>query len=288
MKLGQVLEKTIQFFKDKGSPSARLDSELLISSALGFERIQLYLKYDQPLKEDELQRCRDLVRRRSTGEPVAYILGEKGFYGNQFQVGPGVLIPRPETEILVEEALNWSDQQSKQDVRILDIGCGSGCIGLSILLKLENAHLTSIDRSPSAIDFTKKNIQKLELSGRVEVHQFDASNSAEAARLENSFDIIVANPPYISEDDSNMDAHVKEFEPKEALFSGDHGMEDIKKWSQRYSKKLNNPGIMLMEIGYNQGPATKKWFEELNVFSKVRIIKDLSGHDRVIEGVING
>ena len=288
MKLGEVLEKTIQFFKDKGFQTARLDSELLISSALGFERIQLYLKFDQPLKEEEMQRCRDLVRRRSSGEPVAYILGEKGFYGSNFFVSKGVLIPRPETEIIVDHALRWIEQRPNQEVQVADLGCGTGCIGISILLRSTNSLLTAFDLSEEAIKCTRRNTEQHNLIDRVKIFKTDLQDAIQISQINNTFDVIVANPPYISASDPLIDKHVKEFEPGSALFSDENGFKDIRLWAQSFIPKLNSGGIMLFEIGYNQGQQAKDLFEGFKIFSQVRLIKDLAGHDRVIEGVMNG
>ena len=288
MKLGEVLEKTIQFFKDKGFQTARLDSELLISSALGFERIQLYLKFDQPLKEEEMQRCRDLVRRRSSGEPVTYILGEKGFYGSNFFVSKGVLIPRPETEIIVDHALRWIEQRPNQEVQVADLGCGTGCIGISILLRSTNSLLTAFDFSEEAIKCTRRNTEQHNLIDRVKIFKTDLQDAIQISQINNTFDVIVANPPYISASDPLIDKHVKEFEPGSALFSDENGFKDIRLWAQSFIPKLNSGGIMLFEIGYNQGQQAKDLFEGFKIFSQVRLIKDLAGHDRVIEGVMNG
>ena len=150
MKLKEVLDKSIQFFKDKKFESARLDAELLISHALKLERMQLYLKFDSPLTEKEVSDCREVVRRRSQGEPVAYITEEKGFYGLTFKVGPGVLIPRPETELLVEQALEFIKQNKLEAPKILDLGAGTGCIGFSILKNIPQATLVCVVQSSEA------------------------------------------------------------------------------------------------------------------------------------------
>src|SRR5262249_25104075 len=149
-----VLSKSTQFLREKGSETARLDSELLIASALRWQRIKLYLNHEYPLSDDELKACRENVRRRGTGEPVAYIVGEKDFYRSTFQVSAAVLIPRPETEALVEEAITYCLQREKSlasQIHVLDLGTGSGCIGLSILTEVPSAKLTAVDISSEAI-----------------------------------------------------------------------------------------------------------------------------------------
>lgn len=289
MKLKEVLDKTIQFFRDKKIESPRLEAELLLAHGLKLERIQLYLKFDQPLAEEELAHCRELVRRRVQGEPVSYILGYREFFGNSFKVTPAVLIPRPETEQLVEEALNWA--QSKGAMGILDLGTGSGCIGLTLLKKLPDAKLIAVDISQEALAVAQENAVKLEVSDRVQFVHADAATASDVLKAFKTFtgkstvDIVVANPPYIASMDPSVEEGVVKFEPHQALFACDEGLALLKKWSQTYKNFLSDEGLMLMEMGYTQGEAMKKHFQSLEVFQETRVIKDLSGHDRIIRGV---
>jgi release factor glutamine methyltransferase len=285
----EVLDKTTQFFKDKRIDTARLDSELLISSALGLRRIELYLKFEQPLKESEVEICRDFVRRRSQGEPVAYILGRRDFYGLQFKTDSRVLIPRPETELLVERALQEMKNRKQECWQVLDLGCGSGCIGLSIANFEKSARVVLVDSSEGAAEVAKHNRQSLGLEGSTEVIVGDAMTiSLETLR----WDFVLANPPYISEDDPEVQDSVKRFEPSQALFSNNEGLADIFNWSLRYAPKLQPGGFMIFEIGYQQGPKVKEHFESLSVFDRIEIMKDLSGLDRFIcaqkRGIQNG
>jgi release factor glutamine methyltransferase len=283
MQVKDVLQKTTQFFKDKGYPSARLDTELLISAALNWERIKLYLQHEYPLSEAELTACRDFVRRRASGEPVAYILGKKDFYNHSFIVSPDVLIPRPETELIVEEALAWAGSQ--QDLRVIDLGVGSGCIGLSIIAESPTARLFGVDISPGAMKVASENAQALSLNERATFEVMDASDlSVEAVRgrLGALADILVANPPYIAEDDPEVDANVKKFEPSSALFSSDLGLAHIKSWAAKASELVRSEGFVMFEIGYKQGAQAALMFQSLNAFSGVTVVKDLSGRDRFI------
>jgi len=281
MKLKDVFEKTVQFFKEKKIETARLDAELIIAHALRIDRLQIYLKYEQPLSESEVSLCRDFVRRRSLGEPVAYILGEKGFYGEIFSVGPGVLIPRPETELIVEQALDFA--KNKDQLRVLDLGAGSGCIGLAILknsLKTHpNTKLVSVEKSPEAFSYLQKNAELLGLAAASELILSDVRDLSYA---EESFDVIVANPPYIASDDPLVESSVKKFEPEAALFSADRGLADIRTWSEHCLKLLNSPGLMLFEMGHSQGPEAEAHFRRLPGIKKTEILKDLAGFDRVI------
>lgn len=286
MKLNEVLTKSIQFFKDKKIESARLDAEILISHALKIPRIQLYVKYDQPLAENEITACRELIKRRSLGEPVAYITEEKGFYGLNFKVRSGVLIPRPETELIIDEVLadhkkKLATQSATETIRILDLGSGTGCIGLSILKNIPNSELVTIEKSSVAFEILNENIKFLELTDRVkaihnDVLKIDVNQFAE-------FDYVVSNPPYIDQNDKETEHFVKKFEPHEALFSPDQGLSDIKSWAAHYSHLVKVDGLVLFEMGYQQGSVLKAYFENLKKFKTVDVIKDLSGLDRIVK-----
>jgi release factor glutamine methyltransferase len=282
MLLKEIFEKSVQFFKDKKIESARLDAELLISHALKMDRLQIYLKYEQPVAEAEVQRCRDNIKRRSQGEPVAYIIGEKGFYGEMFNVGDGVLIPRPETELIVEEALAFIKSKNIEAPQILDLGAGTGCIGFAILKNTAAATLTSVEKSEAAYKYLKQNQEKLELTERSrlvldDVMEFNSENE--------KFDIIVANPPYIAENDLQTETNVKKFEPQSALFAADEGFKDLFNWSSKFKSYLKPNGIMLFEMGYQQGAKFKQHCDNFKQFSEVNILKDLSGLDRIVKCV---
>lgn len=279
MKLKEVFEKSVQFFKDKKIESARLDAELLLGHALKIDRLQIYLKYEQPLTEAEVQSCREVVRRRSLGEPVAYILGERGFYGEVFKVGEGVLIPRPETELIVEEALEFIKKNNIENPQIIDLGAGTGCVGFSILKNCETAKLTSIERSEKAFGFLKQNQEALGLESRSQLVLQDVRSF----QTEQKFDVVIANPPYISTNDPATEVNVKKFEPSEALFAEQEGYKDLYDWSKKFAPLLKPNGIMLFEMGYQQGLQLKKHFEDLKCFQQVQVLKDLSGLDRAIK-----
>jgi len=283
MKLKEVFEKSVQFFKDKKFETARLDAELLISHALKFERIQLYVRYDQPLKEDEISACREVVRRRGQGEPVAYIIGEKGFFGEIYKVGAGVLIPRPETEIIVEEAIGFLKKSAVENARILDLGAGTGCIGFSILKNSVDTSLVSVEKSTEAFQYLEQNKLNLLLQDRAKTI-LSAVEDLLIAEL-GMFDVIVSNPPYIAENDPQVEENVRKFEPASALFAQDEGLRLIKSWFGLAGRLLKPNGIILFEIGATQGEVVKAMAEQTKAFSEVQIIKDLSGLDRTLKCV---
>lgn len=293
MKLKEILDKTTAFFKDKKIETPRLDAELLLAHGLKLDRIQLYLRFDQPMKEDELVVLRELVRRRASGEPVAYILGYRDFYKYRFEVNSSVLIPRPETEHIVEEVLSWV-KTNDGTIGILDLGAGSGCIGLSLLKELPNARLVSVDMSESALVVAKRNAQTLEVSDRVKFVHADAAQWETILSVYKEWtgfdkiDVLVSNPPYIAPQDPQVEENVRKFEPSTALFAEDNGLALLKSWSQLYGSQLNTPGLMLMEMGMSQGAAMREHFQNLKIFNEINVIKDLSGHDRVIRGVTHG
>ncbi|MEK2643728.1 peptide chain release factor N(5)-glutamine methyltransferase [Bdellovibrio sp. BCCA] len=293
MKLKEILDKTTAFFKDKKIESPRLDAELLLAHGLKLERIQLYLRFDQPMKEEELAVLRELVRRRASGEPVAYILGYRDFFGHRFEVNSDVLIPRPETEHVVEEVIQWA-KDKEPNLGFIDLGAGSGCIGLSLLKEFPEARLISVDLSEKALGVAKRNADSLGVSDRVKFIHADAGNHDVVMSAYKEFvgkdkvDALVSNPPYIAHNDPAVEENVKKFEPNSALYAEAEGLALLKNWSQVYACHLKSPGIMLMEMGMTQGPAMKEHFADLKIFNEISVIKDLSGHDRVIRGVTHG
>lgn len=287
MKLQEILEKTIQFFKDKKLDTPRLDAELLISHVLKCQRIELYLKYDQPLKKEEIDFSRELVVRRAKGEPVAYIVEQKDFYGFTFFVNKNVLIPRPETEHLVEDALEWLQKNDKinQAIWIADLGAGSGCVGLSLLKKLPNAKLMSVEVSKEAYEVIRINAEKLGVSDRLVLVQQDVSLVLQDELKKNEisgFDLIVSNPPYIAKNDKDVQDSVKTFEPHLALFADNEGMQLIQKWSAHFHPFMQPESLLLMEFGSTQGPKVLEHFQKLNQFKNLKIKKDLASLDRYI------
>ena len=292
MTIKEVMDKTTTFFKQKGFHSPRLDTELLMAHGLSCGRMQLYLKFDQPLKELELDILRELVRRRSAGEPIAYITGKKDFYKASFIVNNSVLIPRPETESLVELAANFIERKKTEaKFQVLDIGGGSGCIGISLAKEYSDIHVSIIEKSKLASDVIRENI-KLNQVNNVTLFNLDAGDINEFAHVwknefsqeenEPSFDLIVSNPPYIAFEDSLIEPNVKKFEPAEALFAEDNGYVFLKDWAQAYSKFLKVDSEMIFEMGQSQGPQILEHLSDLNIFQSVTIKKDLAARDRFI------
>ncbi len=287
-KIKEILDKTTAFFRQKQLDTPRLDAELLIASTLSLRRIDLYLKFDQPLSEQELENCRAAVRRRSAGEPVAYILGYKEFFGHPFIVNSQVLIPRPETELLVEEVMNWVEKNKPPGapLKILDVGTGTGCMALSFLRKWPEAQAWLLDISEGALGVARQNAEALGCLDRAHFLRGDAK--AMSGEMRTEFDIIVANPPYIDPADDRIEAAVKKFEPSLALFAGEKGLAEIKGWLGAMASHATRPGIVAFEFGAGQGPEVQELFAAMKLFDEIRIIKDLAGQDRHAIGVRNG
>lgn len=214
-------------------------------------------------------------KRREQGEPLAYILGERGFYKNVFFVGPGVLIPRPETEFVVEEALKLFPAHGPK--YFAEFGFGSGCIGLSLLKEWSNADLIAIEKSTEAFYWAEKNTQKLQLENRVELLNEDVL----MATLEKKFSLVVSNPPYIAQGDENVEPHVQKFEPHAALYSGVSGLECLATWSRKAWEILEEKGYLIFEFGSGQTADVCRIIEE-EKFKLLKVIKDYAGHDRVV------
>lgn len=257
MNVKEVLDKTVEFFRQKNLSSPRLDAEILLSHALSTDRVGLYLRFDAPLNADETEVCRQLVRRRSTGEPVAYIVGYKDFFNSRFNVGPGVLIPRPETEAVVDHALERAGSDLDQFV---EFGVGSGCIGLTILKERPSSRLLAFDISPEAASYAANNAQSLGVGARAEVVVHDVGQLPSNAQIteimsrpvESRVELVVANPPYIDRADPHVEKAVKEFEPSSALFSDEGGLKDIRvsgqKWQRRFFAQVEATFLKLVTI----------------------------------------
>ena len=214
-----VVRLSTTYLGDHGSTSARLDSELLCAQALGLRRIDLYLQFDRPLDEHELSAIRELVRRRGKGEPVAYITGTREFYGRPFAVTRDVLVPRPDTETLVQRAVAFLRARTGAELRVADLGTGSGCIAITLAAEVPGMSVTATDVSAAALDVARANAERLEVPGT-----FVESSWADA--LDGTFDLVVSNPPYVTTAELDaVDRDVRDFEPHGALLGGEDGLD---------------------------------------------------------------
>lgn len=281
--LREIREKTEGFFAGKGVPNPKLDADLLIAQALKLKRLELYLDLDRPLAEAELDGLRNLVRRRGLREPLQYILGEAAFYDCPLIVDERVLIPRPETEGLVELVLSRMEGAS----RILELGTGSGAIALALARALERSDsegelagaIMATDRSAESLKLAQLNRDHLGLSAQVELLQ---SDWFEEIAPERRFDVIVSNPPYLTEEEYRVaEPEVKNYEPKGALVSSDAGMADLKKIINQATHFLEVGGFIALETGIAQHAELIEWARVAG-YSKMESHPDLSQRDRYL------
>ena len=265
------------FLERKRVAEARLEGELLVAHALGLDRLKLFMQLDRPVDGAEIDRARDLLVRRGKREPLAYITGLREFYGRPFKVGPGVLIPRPETELLVDEARRVAAERGQGDLAIADIGTGSGCIAITLALELPAAKVMAFDISPAAILCAQRNAELL--GARVELVEGDGL--LELARR-GRFDLVVSNPPYVTRAEKPALApEVAEHEPELALYAPDS---DPDFWArallERGREWLAPGGAQLVEIGHQQGSRVIALAQGLGW--KAQLVRDLVGHQRVL------
>jgi release factor glutamine methyltransferase len=277
-----AIELSADYLDKKEVESARINSELLLAHILNCNRMELYLKFDQPLKEEEVNEYRELIKRRGNREPLQYIIGNVEFFGLEFFVNKNVLIPRSETELLVETIINKF--KNKNSISILDIGTGSGNIAISLSKNLPGANIIGIDKSKKAIDVAKKNSVLIDNDFKLKFEAIDFIDFSNTNTCK--FDLIVSNPPYISlKDYESLDAELKNYEPKEALTDFEDGYYFYKIICKNASKHLLPKGKLFFEIGFGQSKTIKQ-IMDVNGFINISIIKDYQNIDRVIFGEI--
>ena len=273
-----VLKWTTGFFADHHIDSPRLTAEILLAETLGIDRVGLYVRFDQPLTEDERQRYRALVKRRIRKEPVAYIIGRKDFWTISLSVTPDVLIPRPETEIVVEAALDLMPVSMGKPPRILDMGTGSGAIVISLAHSFPGPLYFASDLSYPALQVAAGNAVLNDVADRV---SFFASRWFDAVSASCPFDMIVSNPPYIPSNRIPLLApEITDYEPLLALDGDGDGLRDIAVLVSEGPGFLAPGGIMILEIGHDQKPAVEKLAQSHPDWDDIAFRKDYAGHDR--------
>ena len=282
--IGRILQWTEQYFQSKGMDTPRLDGEVLLSHVLGKNRIYLYTNYDQPLEQDELDQFRPLVIERAKGHSVASLTGTKDFMGLTFSVNDKVLIPRPDTETLVEYVLSAYHQQDS--IRILDMCTGPGTILLSLLHYLPTATGMGLDISHDALNVATQNQKSFKLENRSEFHESDMF-----AYLEHHnelFDVIVSNPPYIRLEDKKILSPDVLNEPHIALFGGEDGLDFYRQLANESVKYLKPNGLVAFEVGYDQAEAVKSLLDDVGSYVDISFAADLAGINRVVTARVKG
>jgi release factor glutamine methyltransferase len=280
----RLLEWTSSFFSRKHVESPRLSAEILLAHVLSWQRIKLYTHYEFTLGDKELAAFRELVRRAAEHEPVAYLTGKAHFFNLEFHVTPDVLIPRPETETLVENVIQLVRHQSGlESPRILDLCTGSGCIAAAIAHNLKAANLLATDISPAAVEVARGNISRLGLADRVVVEQGDLFDPLQRLVDRQPYHLIVANPPYIATAEMpKLERNVRDYEPKQALEGGLDGLAVHRRILTQSPERLLPEGRIFLEIAYDQGDLALQIAAEHPAFTNAKILKDHAGHDRVL------
>ena len=269
------------YLKKHGVDSPRLSAELLLSTALGTSRLDLYLNFAKPLEDVELQEFKRLLLRRARREPLAYITGVKEFWSLELKVTPTVLIPRPETECLVEAALSILDEHAKNDIwRILDLGTGSGAIVIALTTEQPQHSFTATDLSADAIRLATENACRHKVDKRIDFICSDWFNEINLSGKR--FDLIVTNPPYIPTGDlPQLAPEIVNYEPHLALDGTPDGLASIRHIIENAPQFLKAGGRLLMEIGHDQSSAVQKMVTSVGAYAETGFRKDLAGHDRV-------
>lgn len=306
--IAELIKKGMETLGEGEFNAPLLDSQLLLCHVINVDKIYTYTHKDEIVDSHSVDKFLKLIEKRKSGYPIQYILGNQEFMGLDFYVKEGVLVPRPDTEILVEYIIELVKNKyfgDKDLIKIVDIGTGSGAITLSLAHYLKNVHVYSVDISDTALQVATENSKRLELESKVTFLKGDLFEPLDELNLHKSIDIIVSNPPYIpTRDIAVLQKEVAEYEPKLALDGGEDGLDFYRRIVDECNKYLSNNGVLAMEIGYDQGPAVEKLLKgmidtgaEESVpcsnqckknnsrcirLSHIEIIKDLAGHDRVV------
>ena len=278
----KLLNWTTEYFTNKGVDSARLSAELLLSQVLEMKRIELYTQFDKPVAKQQLDQLHGLVERAGRHEPVAYLTGKTEFYSLELNVTPDCMIPRPETELLAERAIEFLRTRTGTQF-VCDLCTGCGCIAAAIAGNFEDARIIATDISSAALAVAAGNIERHQLNDRVTllcgdlfeplVRQLDASE----------FDLIVCNPPYVSAAEYEKVArNVRDYEPKLALWAGTDGMDIYRRIVEKAGQFLRPDAVLMLEIGYAQGEAIKYLLEQTSALAEIKIEKDPNNNDRIV------
>ncbi len=282
--VSDVLQTAIVAFMNAGFEAPETEARALLAGLLNCSRTALLLHRDDLMDADEVETYREWVDRRLKREPVAYIIGHKGFMGFNFEVSPEVLVPRPETELLVEDALMETRDRGLQSAHILDVGTGSGCIAVSLARSLPEANILALDINEKALEIAARNAAK----NSVNVRFLKSDLFAELPQIqEGGFDMILGNPPYVASTDLPRLEPELSFEPRLALDGGQDGLDLLRRLVHDSRTFLKPGGLLALEIGHDQGTRVRDLLEA-NGFENIAILKDYSGHDRIAKGTKRG
>ena len=280
----RLIDWTSSFFTRKSIDSPRLAAEMLLAHVLRMPRIQLYVNHDRELDPDDLAHFRDLVRRAGEHEPVQYLTGVAHFFGLEFRVSPAVLIPRPDTETLVEAILRHlklaSDTGTEQTLRIADLCTGSGAIAVALAKHLPGARVLATDISEAAVEVARDNARRLGAAEQLDIRTGDLFQPLAG---EAPFDLITANPPYIPTGElARLDRNVRDYEPKNALDGGPDGLDFHRRLLAESPDHLRAGGRLFVEMQFDQGSVLRELAESTGNWHDVQVLRDFAGHERVL------
>jgi release factor glutamine methyltransferase len=277
--LGLILWSA-EYLGGKGVRSGRLDAEHLLAHVAGVGRLQLYLQHDRLLTGAELDGFRPLLRRRAAREPLQYILGRQPFRELDLEVSPAVLIPRPETELLVGEVLEWASAQTRTDLTALDVGTGSGAIALSLAIEGTFASVLATDVDEGALDVARRNRDSAALAERVELR---LGALFEPVRAGERFDVVVSNPPYVADSEAGaLEPEVADWEPRGALFGGPDGLGVLRGLVEGAPEVLRVDGLLGLEVGAGQAGPVLRMLENTGKYRDLKSRRDYSGKERIV------
>ncbi|MHC4173083.1 MAG: peptide chain release factor N(5)-glutamine methyltransferase [Planctomycetota bacterium] len=286
----KLLNWITEYLTERSIDSPRLSAELLLSGVLETERIELYTQFDKPVAEQQLDRLHDLVKRAGQDEPVAYLIGKTEFYSLELNITPDCMIPRPETELLTQRAIEFL-RTRPGTVLVCDLCTGCGCIAVAIAKNFPDARIIATDICDAALNVAAENVEKHQLKDRIKllhgdlfdpiVPQLDVDKLV--PNSDRGFDLIVCNPPYVSAAEyEKLDKNVKDYEPKSALFAGTDGLDIYRRLIEKADEFLKSDAALMLEIGYAQGRAVRELLEQTGAFAEIKIEKDLHDNDRIV------
>ena len=279
--IGRLLNWTTEFLREKAAENPRLDAEVLLAFARGSKRIELYTAFDELAKDELRERFRALVKERAAGKPVAYLVGQREFFSLPFEVTPDVLIPRPETELLVVRTLDIAKTLGKSEFEIADVGTGSGIMAVTLAKHLKQSRVTAIDVSPAALAVARRNAERHGVAERIEFVESDLFANVDAARR---FDFVVSNPPYITtEEMGKLADDVRQYEPVQALDGGAAGTSVIERLLPQTVERLIPGGWFLMETSPTIAARVEQLVDATPGLERRPTHKDLAGLERVVE-----
>jgi len=306
----KLLNWVTEYLTGKGIDSPRLSAELLLSHVVGLKRIELYTQFDRPVSKQQLDRLHELVKRAGRNEPIAYLVGKTEFYSLEINITPDCMIPRPETELLVERAIEFLRTRSVRNSTmgntlqkgrisngtpsgtqfVCDLCTGSGCIAVAIAKNFPNARIIATDICDAALAVAAGNVEKHQLGNRITLlcgdlfdpimPQLDIDKLVPDS--DRGFDLIVCNPPYVSTAEyEKLDKNIIDYEPKVALFAGVDGLDIYRRIIEKADQFLKPDAALMLEIGYVQGRAVKELLEQTGAFAEIKIEKDIHNNDRI-------